>query len=218
MPKSVPHQKWIHVHKPRVTNHFLQISHEDWMNANKNLTPFGLQVYLYLASNNDNYEFALSPADALERAGIKNTTFHKYMKLLETEGYLVWKHGNVFDFYTSPRDPKERTHPDKHSDSIEFEETPCEAEDSQDEVGVNAARSIFPPNEAGSSYLDSIYSQSDKEIDKKYIDKKENEIDIIDAGTPRTPARPDGKPSELASKEESFSVFSKSISPNEFKF
>lgn len=199
MPKSFPHQKWIKVHKPKVTDRFLQIAHSDWMNANKTLTPFGLQLYLYLASNNDNYEFALSPADAEERAGIKSTSFHKYMRRLEEEGYLVWKHGNVFDFYTSPRDPKERTHPDKHSDSIEFEETPCEAEDSQDEVGVNAARSIFPPDEAGSSYLDSIYSQSDKEIDNRYIDKRENGIDNIDAGTPRAPTRPDAKASELAS-------------------
>lgn len=144
MPKSFPHQKWIRVHKPKVTDRFLQIAHSDWMTANKTLTPFGLQLYLYLASNNDNYEFALSPADAEERAGIKSTSFHKYMRRLEEEGYLVWKHGNVFDFYTSPRGPKERTQPNTHSDSIEFEEMPCEAEDSQDEVRVNAARSVFP--------------------------------------------------------------------------
>ena len=219
MPRSVPNQKWIRIHKPKVTDRFLQISHSDWMHANKTLSPFGLQVYLYLASNNDNYEFALSPADALERAGIKNTTFHKYMKFLEEEGYLVWKHGNVYDFYTSPRDPKERTHPDKHSDFIEFEKTPYEVEDSQDEVSANAARSVFPLDEAGSSYLDSISSRSDKEIDKRYIDKRKNEMDIIDAGTPRTPARPDGKPSELASKGLiEISSSRARINPNNFVF
>ena len=219
MPRSVPHQKWIRIHKPKVTDHFLQISHSEWMNANKTLTPFGLQLYLYLASNNNNYEFALSPADAEERAGIKLTTFRKYMRLLEEQGYLVWKHGNVFDFYTSPREPKDRTHPDKHSDSIEFEETPCEAEDSHGEVGVNAARSILPPDEAGSSYLASIPSRSNREIDNRYIDKREDGVDNIDAEIPRTPARPDGKPSELASKglEEIFSSSAR-INPNDFVF
>ena len=219
MPYSFPNQKWIQVHKPRVTERFLQISHEDWMQANKTLTPFGLQLYLYLASNNNNYEFALSPADAEERAGIKLTTFRKYMRRLEEEGYLVWKHGNVFDFYTSPRDPKERTHPDKHSDSIEFEETPCEVKDSRDEVIVNAVRSIFSPDEAGGSHLASISSQSIREIDNRYIDKRDDEIDKIDAGTPRSPARPDGKPSELASKgsEETFSSRAR-INPNNFVF
>jgi len=218
MPKSFPHQKWIKVHKPKVTDRFLQITHSDWMNANKTLTPFGLQLYLYLASNNDNYEFALSPADAEERAGIKLTSFRKYMRRLEEEGFLIWKHGNVYDFYTSPRDPKARTHPDKHSDSIEFEETPCEVGGSQSEVGVNATRSVFAPDDGGDSHLVSILSQSNREIDNRYIDKRDNEIDKIDAGRPRTPARPDAKASELASKEETFSIFSNSISPNEFKF
>ena len=91
MPYSVPNQKWIQVHKPRVTERFLQISHEDWMQANKTLSPYGLQLYLYLASNNDNYEFALSPADAEVCAGIKNTSFRKYMKRLEEEGTVVEK-------------------------------------------------------------------------------------------------------------------------------
>ena len=199
MPKSFPHQKWIRVHKPKVTDRFLQIAHSDWMTANKTLTPFGLQLYLYLASNNDNYEFALSPADAEERAGIKSTSFHKYMRRLEEEGYLVWKHGNVFDFYTSPRDPKERTQPDAHSDYIGFEDPATQNAASQGETIVNAARSDFPPDEVGASHLDSIPSQSIKEIDNRYINKIENGIDNIDAGTPRAPARPDGKPSELAS-------------------
>ena len=189
------------------------------MNANKTLTPFGLQLYLYLASNNDHYEFALSPADAEERAGIKSTSFHKYMRRLEEEGYLVWKHGNVFDFYTSPRDPKDRTHHDKHSDSIEFEETPCEVRASQNEVVVNVTQNDLSPDEGGTSHLDCISSPSIKEIDKRYIDKRENGIDIIDAGTPRAPARPDGKPSELASKgTESYFSSGKRISPHDFLF
>lgn len=214
MPRTTPHQKLIHIHKPRVTERFLQISHDDWMNANKTLTPYGLQLYLYLASNNDGYEFALSPADAEVRAGIKSTSFHKYMKILEEEGYIVWRKGNVFDFYTSPREPKERTHPEDHSDTINFGETPCEDGTSHDEMAEPASRSVHSQGEGVTSHLVSITSLSNKEIDNRYIDMREDGIDKIDdAGRPRTPARPDGKPSELASKGEL-----SSFNPDGFRF
>ena len=90
------------------------------MNANKDLTPYGLQLYLYLASNMDGYEFGLSPEHAKEAAGISRTTFYEYLKLLEIKGYLVWRRGNVFDFYTSPRPKNERTHPEQRNGKIEF--------------------------------------------------------------------------------------------------
>ena len=42
--------------------------------------------------------------------------------------YLVWKHSNVYDFYTTARPADERTHPDKHQERIEFEaNSPCES-------------------------------------------------------------------------------------------
>ncbi|MBQ7004350.1 MAG: hypothetical protein IJN57_10385 [Oscillospiraceae bacterium] len=90
------------------------------MAANKDLTPYGLQVYLYLAANADGYEFGLSPEHAKEVAGIARTTFYDYLKLLEIKGYLVWRRGNVFDFYTSPRPKNERTYPEQRNGKIEF--------------------------------------------------------------------------------------------------
>ena len=82
MPKSYENQKWIHVHKHPVTSNFLQIQNTEWMEVNKVLSPFGLQLYLYLAANADNYRFALSPEAAENMAGIKHTSFHKYLRLL----------------------------------------------------------------------------------------------------------------------------------------
>lgn len=90
------------------------------MAANKDLTPYGLQLYLYLAANMDGYEFGLSPEHAKEAAGISRTTFYEYLKLLEIKGYLVWRRGNVFDFYTSPRPKNERTHPEQRNAKPEF--------------------------------------------------------------------------------------------------
>ena len=119
MPKTYPNQKWVKIHKTELTRDFLSIPNEEWMTANKTLKPYGLQLYLYLAANKDGYGFALSPEAAREAAGITRTTFYAYLRKLEIEGYLVWRQGNVYDFYTSPRPKNERTHPDKHVSEVE---------------------------------------------------------------------------------------------------
>lgn len=175
------------------------------MQANKTLTPYGLQLYLYLASNNNEYQFALSPAAAEEYAGIKSTTFHKYLRLLEIEGYLVWRKGNLYDFYTSPREPKDRTHPDEHFEGITFEDAPSvprdEAPISDGEASDSASRSAASSDELPLSSRDSVSSPSDKEIDNREIDKNRyTAIDNIDAGTPRAPAAPDADASVLPSR------------------
>ena len=196
MPKSYENQKSICIHKPRVTTNFLQIANAEWMQANKTLTPYGLQLYLYLASNTDQYQFALSPAAAEEYAGIKSTTFHKYLRLLEIEGYLVWRKGSLYDFYTTPREPKQRTHPDQHCECIYFEDTPSATRDEVDsspcEASETAARSIVSPDEFSISFDEPVTSHSDKEIDNRDIERDtDKKIDNIDAGTPRPPMASD---------------------------
>ena len=176
------------------------------MQANKRFTPYGLQLYLYLASNLNDYQFALSPADAEERAAIRSTTFHKYFRLLEIEGYVVWRHGNVYDFYTLPRPANERTHPDKHRDSISFEDTNRsfsldEVPISDSESNENAPRSGTSPNEATVSLRESISSPSNIQIENRRIEKdREETIEKIDAGTPRAPASSDADASASLSR------------------
>ena len=207
MPKTSEQQRWIHVHKDRVEKDFLQVANADWMQANKRLTPYGLQLYLYLASNLNDYQFALSPADAEERVAIRSTTFHKYFRLLEIEGYVVWRHGNVYDFYTSPRPADKRTHPDKHCDSISFEDvgsssSPDEAPISAGESSENASRSATSSNEATASPCESVSSPSNIQIENREIEKdREDAIENIDAGTPRAPAAPDADASVWPSRE-----------------
>ena len=177
MPKSYENQKSICIHKPRVTTNFLQIANAEWMQANKTLTPYGLQLYLYLASNTDQYQFALSPAAAEVYAGIKSTTFHKYLRLLEIEGYLVWRKGSLYDFYTTPREPNQRTHPDQHSECIYFEDTPSATRDEVDsspcEASETVARSIVSLDEMPLSPCEPVTSHSDKEIDNRDIESIE---------------------------------------------
>ena len=85
----------ITVHRDKPNKDFLQIKNTHWMEFNKKYEPYALQLYLYLAKNADGYSFALSQKAAEEEAGIKKTSFHKYIDLLIQEGYLVRRSGNT---------------------------------------------------------------------------------------------------------------------------
>lgn len=78
------------------------------MEFNKKYGPYALQLYLYLAKNADKYSLVLSQQAAENEAGITKTTFHKYITLLIDKGYLVWKHGNTYDFYETPHKQEEK--------------------------------------------------------------------------------------------------------------
>ena len=105
MPNTVPNQKVVHVNRQKCDKNFLQISKENWYAVNKDLGPYGLQLYLYIAGNRDGFDFALSQEAAERDAGITKTTFHKYVKVLIEKGYLVPRkeNSNIFDFYEVPK-------------------------------------------------------------------------------------------------------------------
>lgn len=103
MPTSHPFQKNITVHREKAVKDFLCIKNENWLRANKELSPYGLQLYLYLASNADGYNFNLSQEEVEKNAGIRRTTFHNYINLMIEKGYLVKSKGNCYDFYEVPR-------------------------------------------------------------------------------------------------------------------
>ena len=110
MPNTVPNQKLVHVHrdmpdKNKKEGNFLLIKKENWYAANKDLEPYGLQLYLYIAGNRDGFDFALSQEAAEREAGIKKTSYHKYVNLMIEKGYLVPRkeNSNIYDFYEVPK-------------------------------------------------------------------------------------------------------------------
>lgn len=105
MPNTVANQKVVHVNRQKCDKNFLQISKESWYAANKDLEPYGLQLYLYIAGNKDGFDLALSQEAAERDAGIKKTSFHKYVNIMIDKGYLVpRKEGsNIYDFYEVPK-------------------------------------------------------------------------------------------------------------------
>ena len=103
MPKTVPNQRVIRVHRERASSDFLGIKNERWMAASRILGATALRLYLYLASNADNYLLALSPL-ALERdVGMPRSTFYDQFRKLVNCGYLVQTGGNQYDFYEVPQ-------------------------------------------------------------------------------------------------------------------
>ena len=76
------------------------------------MEPYGLQVYLYLAGNRDGFTLELSQEAAEREAGIKKTSFHKYVNLMIEKGYLVQRGegSNIYDFYERPQEQKKKTY------------------------------------------------------------------------------------------------------------
>ena len=123
MPETFPNQRMVKVHRERATANFLGIKNENWQAASRDLGAHGLQLYLYLASNADNYTLALSPAAVRQAIGLKRSTYHDKFHELEEKGYLVNTHGNTFEFYEVPQ-AAAQTKKSVTIDGLDFEECP----------------------------------------------------------------------------------------------
>lgn len=60
-------------------------------------------LYMYLASNANNYNLALSPAAIQEAIGMPRSTYRDQFAKLVRKGYLVQTGGNTFAFYEVPQ-------------------------------------------------------------------------------------------------------------------
>ena len=88
---TVANQDVVEVQKePCDKNHiYAMINIEASQLAMKDLTPAQFQVWYYFAKNQAGYEFAVSPAAALNEFGIKKDTFQKAKVVLKEKGYLI---------------------------------------------------------------------------------------------------------------------------------
>lgn len=60
MPHTVPNQRLVAIHRERATSDFLGIKNSNWQAAARDLGAHALMLYLYFASNADNFTLALS--------------------------------------------------------------------------------------------------------------------------------------------------------------
>ena len=88
---SVANQDIVEVHKELCNkdNIYAMINIKAIQLAMKDLTPAQFQVWLYFAKNQAGYQFAVSPAAALDEFGIKKDTFQKAKVVLKEKGYLI---------------------------------------------------------------------------------------------------------------------------------
>ncbi len=120
-PITFPHQRMVKVHREKAKSDFLGIKNENWQSASRDLGAYALQLYLYLASNADNYTLALSPTAVRQTIGMKRSTYHDQFEKLVLKGYLVPSHGNTFEFYEVPQ-PDTQTQKALSADGLDFEE------------------------------------------------------------------------------------------------
>lgn len=100
---TFPNQRMIRIHREPAKTDFLGIKNENWQAASRDLGAHALQLYLYLASNANNYSFALSPVAVRQAIGMARSTYHDQFHKLVDKGYLVPGTGNTFDFYEIPQ-------------------------------------------------------------------------------------------------------------------
>lgn len=100
---TYPNQRLVRIHRESAKTDFLGIKNENWQAASRDLGAHALQLYLYLASNANNYTSALSPVAVRQAIGMARSTYHDQFHKLVDKGYLVPGTGNTFDFYEVPQ-------------------------------------------------------------------------------------------------------------------
>lgn len=93
----------VHVHREHAAYDFLGIKNENWQAAARDLGETALALYMYLASNRNDYEFALSQAAVTNAIGMKKSTYYDQFKKLVQKGYLINSHGNTYEFFEIPQ-------------------------------------------------------------------------------------------------------------------
>ena len=124
MPNATfPNQRMIKIHRESVKTDFLGIKNENWQSAARDLGAHALLLYLYLASNANNYTVALSPAAVRQAIGMARSTYHDQFHKLVDRGYLVPSLGNTFAFYEVPQAATQIQN-ELSADRLDFEESP----------------------------------------------------------------------------------------------
>lgn len=100
---TFPNQRLVKIHRESAKTDFLGIKNENWQAASRDLGAHALQLYLYLASNANNYTSALSPVAVRQAIGMARSTYHDQFHKLVDKGYLVPGTGNTYDFYEAPQ-------------------------------------------------------------------------------------------------------------------
>ena len=93
MPKY-PNQKHLKVNKELIPI-YTAVTQLDWIDARKRLTPTAFDLYLWIATNENGYEFDFSPQEVANTGLMDASTARKARKQLEDRGFIEGE-----NFYT----------------------------------------------------------------------------------------------------------------------
>ena len=187
MPQTTfPNQRMIQVHREPIKSDFLGIKNENWQAASRDLGAHALQLYLYLASNANNYTLALSPAAIRDAIGMARSTYHDQFSKLINKGYLVHSHGNTYHFFEVPQSGTQPQN-SASSEGLDFDSDPIA------DTPLSSAEQEEPPegteinNKADTPYTKPIDIRADEvgSIQKPAI--REIRIQVPKAEGPKRP-------------------------------
>ena len=122
---TFPNQRVIKINREAAKSDFLGIKNTNWQSAARDLGAHATMLYLYLASNANGYNIALSPVAVRQAIGMARSTFHDQFHKLLDKGYLVPSNGNSFEFYEVPQAVNKNSQNAVSDDGLNFEECPC---------------------------------------------------------------------------------------------
>ena len=142
MPKTVPNQRIVKIHRERAASDFLGIKNANWQYAARDLGAHALLLYLYFASNADGFTIALSPSAIRETVGMPPQTYRdQFVKLIDKK-YLVQTGGNTYEFYEQPQHAAQPFTKIQTNDGLDFTECVCKktgdvCENTPEDIEIN---------------------------------------------------------------------------------
>lgn len=96
---TFPNQKIVKINKGKGSPTWTQENKLPYFVAQRVLSKTAFSIYLYLVTNSNGYECALSMQDITAVLGMSDSAYWKAVNELKKEGYLVSFGGNKFNFY-----------------------------------------------------------------------------------------------------------------------
>ena len=157
-------------------------------------------LYMYLASNADGYNLALSPVAVRQAIGMARSTYHDQFHKLVDKGYLVPSTGNTFEFYETPKTAAQTKNEVSADGQKNFECTSDNIQEDRDRDTVLSENTEInnitnTPNNEG------INNENEIQEEKAIIQKPK----VIEITIPRPKAEGKNRPKPLTIlKEEGF--------------
>lgn len=166
---SAPNQRVVSIKKALSDeDHLYSIMNiEALKTAARSLSDRAFKLYHYFNMNQDEYSFALSPADVKNKFGMSDKRYREGVDELIDKGYLVNRDGNFFTFYEHPQ-IRDMTRPEADSTPANTTAPPsnlgtapvCSADTPGGYGGVYPPNGMRTPAKSGGEIIHNITSNN----------------------------------------------------------